>query len=263
MRDDDFFKDTPKKNLDFKGEPVEFPALYYDFRFVNCMFAAKLDRLKRILPHPQFKPIPIWPGTGLLTVCFFEYRDSAIGPYNEVAINVPINFAPDSFLGKHSALSSMRKNVFPIYIHHLPVTTEIAREKGVYFFNYPKFLAGIECVERDGLLEVTLKERDELILKMTAIKLPLERSAILEMHTFSLDEKRIMHSLVEVYAPRFGKKILGKCGELELGSHRISDELKDLELSKSAWSGFCGDGTMAKLYDPDRLWDRETLKPFD
>jgi hypothetical protein len=262
MRDDVFFENTPKKILDFKGEPAEFPALYYDFRFVNCIFTAKIDRLKQILPHPQFKPIPIWPGTGLLTVCFFEYRDSAIGPYNEVAINVPINFAPDSILSKTSALSSLRKNVFSIYILHLPVTTEIARDRGIYFFNYPKFLAEIECVEQDGSLEITLKEKEELILKMTANRLPLESSDTIEMHTFSLDEKKIMHSLVEVYASKFGKKTLGRCGELELGSHRISEELKGLKLSKSAWSGFCGDGTMAKLYDPDRFWDKETLQPL-
>jgi hypothetical protein len=215
-----------------------------------------MSRLKKILPHPQFKPIQMWPGTGLITVCFFEYRDTSIGPYNEVAISVPINFPPATFLGKQSALSMMRKNKFPIYVHHLPVTTEIAKEGGVYFFNYPKFLAEIEFVERDDCFEITLKEDGDLILQMLARKLPLDRSESFEFHTFSLDEKKIMHSLVEVYAPKFGKKTLGRCGELELGTHRISQELKGLKLSKTAWSGFSGDGTMAKLYDPDQHWDK-------
>lgn len=260
MREDDFFKDTPKKTLDIGGRQVEFPALYYDFRFVNCVFAANIGRLKQILPHPQFQPIQVWPGTGMVSITAFEYRDTSIGPYNEVSIGIPINFPPASFLGKHSALSMMRRNIFPSYIHHLPVTTEIAREGGVYFYNYPKFLAEIEVLERDGYFEVTLKEKEDLILKMLAKKLPLKRSQPFEFHTFSLDQKTIMHTLIEVYAPKFGKKTLGRCGELELGSHRISDELEGLKLSKSAWSGFSGDGTMAKLYDPDRRWDKETLK---
>ena len=80
--------------------------------------------------------------------------------------------------------------------------------------------------------EIILKEKDALILKMTAKKLPLNRSESFEFHTFSLDEKTIMHSLVEGYAPKFGKKTFGRCGELELGSHRISNELRDLKLSK-------------------------------
>ena len=262
MRGNDFFKDTPKKILDAKGQKIEFPALYYDFRFVNCVFIVKLSRLKRILPHPQFEPIQIWPGTGMLSIVAFEYRDTSIGPYNEVSISVPINFPPASFLGKYSAFSSMRKKTFPVYIHHLPVTTEIAKEGGIYFFNYPKFLARIDFQERDDFYEVTLQEENDLILKLLAKKLPLKRSESFEFHTFSLDEETIMHTLVEVYASKFGKKTLGRCGELELGSHRISEELKGLKLSKSAWSGFCGDGTMAKLYDPDRFWDKETLQPL-
>ena len=69
-----------------------------------------------------------------------------------------------------------------------------------------------------------------------------------------------MHTLIEGQAGKYGQKILGRCGELELGSHRISDELKTLELSKSAWSGFCGESTMSKLHDPDQQWDKDTLK---
>lgn len=258
MRDDDFFKDTPKKILDAKGQKIEFPVLYYDFRFVNCIFTIKLEQLKRVLPHPQFKPIQIWPGTGMISICAFEYRDTSIGPYNEVSIAVPINFPPASFLGKHSAFSSMRKMVFPVYIHQLPVTTDIAKEGGVYFFNYPKFLAEIDFRERDDFYEVTLKEDNELILKLLAKKLPLKRSESFEFHTFSLRERKIMHTLVEVFAPKFGKKTLGKWGELELGSHRISEELKSLKLNGSSRIGFCGDGTMAKLHDPDIKWDGDT-----
>jgi hypothetical protein len=261
MRDDAFFKDTPRKTLEMKGESVEFPVLYYDFRSTTCIFTARIKRLKSILPHPQFIPIQLWPGTGLFAITAFEYRDTSIGPYNEVALSVPLNFPPAAFLGRHSALSMMRKNIFPVYIHHLPVTTEIARDGGIHFYNYPKFLAEIDFQDRQDFIEITLKEGDYLILKLLAKKLPLKKSALFEFHTFSLGEKTIMHALAEGRAAKFGQKMLGKCGELELGSHRISDELKALELSKSAWSGFCGEGAMSKLYDPDQQWDKDTLKP--
>lgn len=261
MRDDDFFKDTPRKALEMKGLSLEFPVLYYDFRFTTCIFTARINRLKKILPHPQFIPIQIWPGTGMLGITAFEYRDTSVEPYNEVAVTVPLNFPPAAFLGKHTALSMMRRNVFPVYIHRLPVTTEIARDFGIYFYDYPKFLADIDFQERGKYLEITLKEGDDLILKLLAKKLPLKKSAQVEFHTFSLGEKAIMHTLIEGRAAKFGQKMWGKCGELELGSHRISDELKDLGLSKSAWSGFCGEGAMSKLYDPDQQWDKDTLKP--
>ena len=88
---------------------------------------------------------------------------------------------------------------------------------------------------------------------MTAKKFPLKKSAQFEFHTFSLGEKTIMHALAEGRADKFG--------ELKLGSHRISDELKNLGLSKSAWSGFSGEGAMTKLHHPDQQWDKDTLKP--
>ena len=63
MRDDPFFKDTPRKTLDMAGEPIEFPILYYDFRMISATFTAKTNEVKKILPHPNFKPIEIFPGT--------------------------------------------------------------------------------------------------------------------------------------------------------------------------------------------------------
>lgn len=260
MRDHDFFKDTPRKTYDLEGIPVDFPILYYDYRAVSCTFTAKIKRLKSILPHPQFEPIQIWPGTGIVSVVAFEYRDTSIGPYNEVAVNVPINFPPADFLGKFSALSMMRKNIYSVYIHQLPVTTESARDGGIYVYNYPKFLAEIDFQESQDRLEVTLKENDKLILKLRAKKQPLPKSSSFEFHTFSLAEKTIMHTLIEGRAEKFGQKTWGNCGELELGSHKISDEIRSLGLSGSAKSGFFGDSIMSKLHYPDMRWDKESLK---
>jgi hypothetical protein len=259
MRDHEFFKDTPKKTIEVEGISVDFPVLYYDYRFVSCIFTAKIKRLKNILPHPQFTPIQIWPGTGILSITAFEYRDTAIGSYNEVSVSVPINFPPAEFLGRHSALSMMRKHIYPVYVYQLPVTTENARDGGIHFYSYPKFLAEIDFQERQDHLEVTLSDNDTLILKLRAEKLPLPKSSTFEYHTFSLDEKTVMHTLIEGRADKFGQKMWGKCGELELGSHRISDEIRNLKLSKSARSGFSGEGAMSKLYLPNMRWDKDTL----
>jgi hypothetical protein len=99
-----------------------------------------------------------------------------------------------------------------------------------------------------------------LILKLLAKKLPLKKSTPFEFHTFSVGEKTIMHGLVEGRAGKYGKTMWGKCGELELGSHRISEELKNLGLSKSARSGFSGESAMSKLHYPDKQWDKDTLE---
>jgi len=68
MRDDLFFKDTPRTTLDMVGESIEFPILYYDSRMINGTFTAKTKKLNKLLPHPNFKPIEILPGVSMLNI---------------------------------------------------------------------------------------------------------------------------------------------------------------------------------------------------
>ena len=259
MRDDPFFEGTPIKTLDMEGEPFEFPILYYDFRMISSTFSAKTKKLKKLLPHSNFKPIEILPGTGMLIITAFEYLDTSIGPYNEVSVSIPVKFPPGFVFPGLSAISMLRKNRFPVYIHHLPVTTEIARMGGVHFYNYPKFLSEIIFEDQDQNLEVTLKEGDELILKMNAPKLPLKQSARLEFHTYSIKENVVMHTFIDGWAPRYGVKMMGHKAKLELGDHRISREIAELNLSKASSTGQYAEGVMSKLHAPDQQWDVDTL----
>jgi hypothetical protein len=259
MRNDPYFRNTSRKILDMGGEPVEFPILYYDFRFINAIFTARITQLQKLLPHANFKPIDIWPGTGMLGITAFEYHDTSIGPYNEIAIAIPVSFPQRLAIPGLSAISMMRRNIFSVYVHHLPVTTEIALRAGIHFWNYPKFLAEITFHDQDENLEVILKEGDDLILKMLAKKLPLKRSSRLEFHTYSIKENVVMHALVEGQAPRLGTVMMGSIAEVQLGEHRISKELAELNLSKSARSGLYAEGVMTKLYEPNQRWNVDTV----
>ncbi|MFC2166317.1 acetoacetate decarboxylase family protein, partial [Acidobacteriota bacterium] len=190
----------------------------------------------------------------------YEFRDTDIGPYNEVSISIPINFKPASFLPRKSAISMMRRHNFALYVHQLPVTTEEARIGGVYFYNYPKFLADITIEDKGETIETILKEKDELILRMSAKKPPLKKSGPFEYHTFSIKNNEILHTLIEGKAERIGSLMMGKFAELELGDHDVATELKGLNLSEVAHSGQYVEGAMSKLHHPDKRWDFETLK---
>lgn len=259
MRDDPFFKDTPVKTLDMEGESIDFPILYYDLRAITSIFTAKTKSLRELLPHRNFKPIELWPGTAMLAIAAFEYHDTSIDPYNEIAIAIPITFPPSFSFPGLSAVSMMLKNRFSVYIHHLPVTTDIAYKGGVYFYNYPKFVSEITFQDQGDNLEVILREKTELIFKMNAKKLALKKSAQSENHTYSIKENVVMHTIIEGWAPRFGMTMMGNMAELELGNHPISKELAKLSLSKTARSGTYAEGMMMKLYSPDKRRDVETL----
>jgi len=260
MRDDPFFKDTPRNPMTIEGLTVEFPILYYDLRMIAAMFTTKTSLIKKILPHPNYKPVEIWPGTGMLGLFAFEYFDTSIGPYNEIALSIPIRFPPSFAFPGLAVISGMRKKIFSGYIYHLPVTTEIALKGGIYFWNYPKFLAEISFKDDGSNLEVTLKEKGEIILKMRSKKLSPNRSSKLTFYTYSIKDRVVMRGVIEGWAPKIGDTMLGGNAELELGNHRISKELADLNLSKTAKSGMYAEGMMTKLYAPDIRWNADTLQ---
>ena len=260
MRDSEFFKGVPRKSYEVQGQSIEFPVFYYDFSSVTASFIVKANKLREVLPHPQFIPAEIWPGSGVLIIKVFEFRDTDIGPYNEISVSIPINFEPAAFLPRKSAISMLRRHKFALYVHHLPVTTEVARLGGVYFFNYPKFLADITLEDKGETIETSLKEKDQLILKMSAKKLPLKKSGAFEYHTFSIKDNEILHTLIEGKAERIGYSMMGKFAEIELGDHAIAKELKGLDLGDVAHSGQYAEGVMSRLYHPDKCWDSETLE---
>lgn len=263
VRDTPFFKDTTKKTRDMDGQQIELPILYYDVRCINSIFTAKTSKLRKLLPHPNFRPIEMWPGTGMLGITAFEYRDTSIGLYNEVAISIPIRFPPRFVFPGIAAISMIRTNVFHVYIHHLPVTSDIALKAGVHFWNYPKFLAEITFEDYGENTEVILKEKDELIFKLFAKKLIAKQSAPLQIHTYSVREDEVMHALADGWVAQLGTVMMGNVARLELGEHRIGKELVDLGIGETARSGQYIEGMITKLYEPDQLWNIDTLSPID
>ena len=85
-----------------------------------------------------------------------EFRDNDLGPYNKVAISIPftLNRATPLFTG----ILRKSPDVPNLYIRHLPVTTEIARDAGVEFAGYPKFLASIKFEKQNGWITCRLAE---------------------------------------------------------------------------------------------------------
>jgi hypothetical protein len=261
MRGDPFFKNTVKKTLYMEDQSGEFPFLVYDCRFIRTYFSVKTTRVKHLLPHSNFKPIETWPGTVMIGIGAFEYHDTDVGPYNEIGISVPIKFPPGFVLPFFTAFQMRRRGIIQTYIHHLPVTTEKAMSGGIhYFWNYPKFLGEITFQDRGENLEIVLREKGEMILKLNSTKPPLNQSKRFEMHTYSIKDNIVVHSLIEGWAPKFGFMMRGVISKLELGEHRISKELAELNIDKTPKAVGYAEGAMGKVHEPNKRWNVDTSK---
>ncbi|KUZ78452.1 acetoacetate decarboxylase family protein [Burkholderia ubonensis] len=139
----DFFRRIPKRLVASQVGRTWAPNFYYRSSNVQLLFLAPLERLRAMLPAP-LEPLRALPGYGLVALTFFSYAVCDNDPYDEVSVAVVIR-RPGA-RGSHALelIDSVRRRNFFAHVLALPVTTEIARVRGVHGYQLPKWLADID-----------------------------------------------------------------------------------------------------------------------
>ena len=173
MRGSPFFESVHQTELEIGGEVGRTPTFYHDGAYMQALFAARLPELRKLMPDPRYVPARLAPGLGVIAITCLEYRDTDIGPYNELAIAVPLNepwFRAN--LPARALAESLRRRQTYAFVLHLPVTTDVALRGGVDLYNFPKFIGEIEFGEGSGMWTCRLAEGKEEILSLTGAQLP-------------------------------------------------------------------------------------------
>ncbi|MHC6186109.1 acetoacetate decarboxylase [Acinetobacter sp. X9] len=163
----DFFRHIPKKIVESRVGPVWAPNFYYRSANVQLLMLAPIKQIKAKLPADLTSLQP-FPGYGLVAVTFFSYSVCDNDPYNEVSIAIVVRKA--NAHGPHitELIKSMRQRHFYAHVLALPVDTEIARVRGVYGYQLPKWLTQIDVdinskqvqaniADLNGKLDLSLK----------------------------------------------------------------------------------------------------------
>lgn len=139
----DFFRRIPKQMMASRIGPTWAPNFYYRTSQIQLLFLAPLSRVRAMLPMP-LEPLRAFPGYGLVALTFFSYAVCDNDPYDEVSVAVVIR-RPDA-CGSHALelRHAMRRRHFFAHVLALPVSTEIARVRGVYGYQLPKWRAAID-----------------------------------------------------------------------------------------------------------------------
>jgi Acetoacetate decarboxylase (ADC) len=125
------------------SEPLRFA----DAGAFMGVFPARLRALHAMAPDPSVRPARIAPGVGLLAVVAYRYRESPVGPYDEVGILIPLSRSD-------------------LQVHWLPVDREAAME-GSDVWAFPTGLADITLEELgDGGQTCRLGDADGLVLEL-------------------------------------------------------------------------------------------------
>jgi hypothetical protein len=250
-----FFEGIKQTELNIGEHEFSVPLFYRDGEQMTGVFAARLSELRKMLPDPRFKPARIAPGVGAVTITCFEYRDTDIGPYNELAIGIPLNephYLPN--VPGRAIISALRRGQFDTWVHHLPVTTEIARLGGVEFYNYPKFIASIDYEQTDRTRTCRLAEGAEHILTLTAPRTTGSRDEIVQIFSHLYQNREPQTSEFKILAHKLGRSALPGTARLELGSrHPISTELRRALISTQSIAAAYAPRIEGILYGPHHL----------
>lgn len=163
----DWFRRIPKQQVQSRVGPVWAPNFYYRSSSVQLLMTAPIKRLRSTLPMP-LQPLRAWPGTGLVALTFFSYAVCDNDPYDEVSVAIVVP-TPGSRL-PHAAelIRQARRRAFHAHVLALPVTTEIARVRGVFGYQLPKWLTGIEVSLDGGVRAVIAQTNGSPDLTLTA-----------------------------------------------------------------------------------------------
>ncbi|MGV1047713.1 MAG: acetoacetate decarboxylase family protein [Solirubrobacterales bacterium] len=250
-----FFEGIPQLDVTLAGEAAKLPIFYYDGTAQTALFPARLGALRRLLPDPRFVPARLAPGLGAVGVTCFEYRDTDLGPYNELAITVLLNdprFATN--LPGRALLASLRDNQLHAWVHHLPVTTEIARAGGVELYNYPKFIGSIEFDQGGSRRTCRLGEGDEQILTLDGPLIDTPRCGEAQLFSHLWMDRQPQSSEFKLNVIAGGRPPRPRVARLELGErHPIARELAGLLLSRHSIYYELLARFEGILYGPDHL----------
>jgi hypothetical protein len=226
-----FFADTrPGTKATLKGETFELPILYFRDDAFALFYTVDPARIKALMPSDKLFPVTVTPKKALFGVACFNYIDTSIGPYGEVAIVAAAVYGDSRPIHLIPAIRETYDPRFGTVVLHLPVTTTRARDGGRGIWGYTKFVADMDFTITPEYLQCRLAEEDRHILTMRVARRGFAKKDYRPLSTFSVKDKKLIQTTI----PQVGtvrNAFFPRGSFLELGDHEIARPLKELGLS--------------------------------
>lgn len=232
----DFFRKTPKQLVESRVGPVWAPNFYYRSGNVQVLMLAPLKQLKKKLPAP-LEPLQAFPGYGLVALTFFTYSVCDNDPYNEVSVAIVVRRPNANDPHALELINSIRQRHFYAHVLALPVDTEIARVRGVYGYQLPKWLTEIKVDISSKDVNASLKDMTGKIDLSLFAPTPNLHSVKSESHMsqatmLHLVDGKWQQTLVQSNLLSFGQKLLPRKVKLVRHGGPLSQLLDELKASK-------------------------------
>jgi hypothetical protein len=230
MQKEEFFKGI--NQIEVKSGPhiTKYPIFYREVSYLGVFLLAPLNKIRDILPSKRMYPFRLTPWHSMFTITATEYKDSDVGPYNQVSVGFPFVF--DKQTPVFTGILRKTPEVPHIYTLHLPVTTELARVSGIEMANYPEFLADICFSKEENWINCKADLDGNNILSLSGKNIPIKPFPRQRVYPVTLYNDQLLRSEFNFSEADVGVSKKQSDVKLEFGSHPIGQKLRDIYSGK-------------------------------
>jgi len=228
-----FFGDSkPVNTVTYGKATFDLPILYYRDDAFALYFTADYEKVKTAMPSDRLHPVVLPGNRAIVAIGMFNYIETSIGPYGEVAVALPAVFGKKvtAFKGVFAALLESSYPGFGVVIMHLPVTGVEARDAGRGQWGYTKFIADMHFSISPEYLQCTMLEGEAPILDMRVQRKGFYLRDKKPLTTFSVKNGDLIKTVIPQTATKRVSLMTG-ASRLRLGDHPVAESIRDLGIS--------------------------------
>jgi hypothetical protein len=199
------------------GSKCDLPIRYFDVQCLVATFLVAPETASELLGGAGLQVVLQEDGKAIVELFCIEYRETDIGPYNEVGLTVRARASSDSIAAN--------------YVVHLPVTTAVANRAGREIWGYNKFVAAIDLSSSGKTFSTVLRDSDGDVIGalegVRGVSVPTPATDIL---TFTVHQGRLIKTVIKVLTPSLtssGDSFLFKVG---MSRHPMATDLRAIHL---------------------------------
>ena len=191
--------------------------IYYDWTVSTAIFLAPIEKIRPKIPK-NLHLIETEPSmTSIILRAIRVKKAQGLLPYNEFSIEVPVFFKADSLELPGS---------FALY---MPVTSEESRWGGAEIVGLPKFLADISFGQSPEHIRCKVSADEKELIYFEIQKVPTVFQSW-DWYIYGLRDNRLLRTHLLNEGQRGVADVHGGAS-FRLGTHPISEELRQLEIS--------------------------------
>lgn len=240
MNSEDFFKGINQIEVKSGSYITKYPIFYREVSYLGLFLLASLDKIRDILPSKRMNPYRLTPWHSMFTITAAQYRNSDIGPYNQVSIGIPFVFDKQTPL--FTGILHKVPEVPLIYTLHIAVTTVHSLDSGIEMDNNPEFLADINFSKENNWINCKTDSEGQNILSLSGRDIPVMLSPRQRVFPITQINDQLLRSEFNFSETMVGVSKKQSDVRLEFGDHPIGQKIKDLYSGKVLQYQYCPSG---------------------